>query len=78
MRTYPVACQLCYRVNNHRSGAPTAMVSALSLDTTSSSSFPSHHASPVQRLRDLNALFKEGLIDKKKYAEKKRKILDAM
>jgi len=49
------------------------MVSALSLDTTLSSSFPSHHASPVQRLRELNTLFKEGLIDKKEYAEKKGK-----
>ena len=45
---------------------------------SSSSSFPSHPASPVQRLRDLNTLFKEGLINKKEYAEKRRKILDAM
>lgn len=44
----------------------------------SSSPSPSQSASPAQRLRELNALFKEGLIDKNEYAEKKRKILDAM
>lgn len=44
----------------------------------SSSLSASQPASPAQRLRELNSLLKEGLIDKKEYAEKKRKILDAM
>lgn len=65
-------------VNDPVSAVAEAPASSVSSDTPSSSPFPSHPASPVQRLRDLNTLFKEGLIDKKEYAEKKRKILDAM
>lgn len=44
----------------------------------SSNPSPSQPASTAQRLRELNALLKEGLIDKKDYAEKKKQILDAM
>ena len=44
----------------------------------SSSPSPFQSTSSAQRIRELNALFKEGLIDKKEYVEKKRKILDAM
>jgi hypothetical protein len=55
---------------------PAPLVSSDKSPSTGSS--PSQSASPAQKLRELNALFKEGLIDKKEYAEKKRKILDEM
>lgn len=57
---------------------PISTVDEAPTHPVSSEPSPSWSASPAQRLRELNALFKEGLIDENDYAKKKRKILDAM
>lgn len=57
---------------------PAPKPEAKALDAASSNQAPTQHTNATQKLRELNALYKEGLIEKSDYETKKQAILNAM
>jgi hypothetical protein len=58
--------------------SPSSTPEAKAPDVPSSNPAPTQPKNPTEKLRELNALFKEGLINKTEYEARKKAILDAM